>query len=195
MFSKIASFVENPLYDDGAISDVAHISIGRLCVEINARDEQRNEVPVVNERGETFMKKVIYEFTPPKCSHCCLFGHFDAHCRFGGRAKAANVVVPQQVWMKKHNRVKEIVVEEKKQEDVEEHSQSFGQGLVQQCVAAIDKGIFCERGLDEAVAGHGMDILHIKIKKLKVKLKELNATEFSNISTRVLEKHHELVGI
>ncbi|GAA0144390.1 hypothetical protein LIER_04850 [Lithospermum erythrorhizon] len=33
------------------------------------------------------------------------------------------------------------------------------------------------------------------MKKLKGRLKELNCREYSNISTRVVEKHHEIVAI
>ncbi|GAA0185885.1 hypothetical protein LIER_33173 [Lithospermum erythrorhizon] len=47
----------------------------------------------------------------------------------------------------------------------------------------------------ENINGHGMEIMHKKMKMLKESLKELNIREYSNISTRVIEKHHELVPI
>ncbi|GAA0159767.1 hypothetical protein LIER_16472 [Lithospermum erythrorhizon] len=44
----------------------------------------------------------------------------------------------------------------------------------------------------EEMQGHGLDILHRKMKMLNGKLRELNEASYSHISTRVLEKYHEL---
>ncbi|GAA0160296.1 hypothetical protein LIER_16880 [Lithospermum erythrorhizon] len=81
------------------------ISFARLCVEVDASRPFPNEVPLVNERKEEFMQKVIYEYVPNVCNHCKLFGHEDAYCKFGGRAvvkdKVSNVQA-QQKWQVKH---------------------------------------------------------------------------------------------
>ncbi|GAA0139127.1 hypothetical protein LIER_00736 [Lithospermum erythrorhizon] len=43
--------------------------------------------------------------------------------------------------------------------------------------------------------GNGMEILHCKLKEARVELKKLNHDEFSNISSRVIEKQVKLEGI
>ncbi|GAA0160295.1 hypothetical protein LIER_16879 [Lithospermum erythrorhizon] len=48
---------------------------------------------------------------------------------------------------------------------------------------------------EECVEGNSMQVLVYKMKCLKKHLKQLNNEAFSNISTRVTEKHHELVNL
>ncbi|GAA0144391.1 hypothetical protein LIER_04851 [Lithospermum erythrorhizon] len=109
MFSKIASYVGNPLYADGATSDIARIAYARLYVEVNAKNEQPDEVPLVNERKETFMQKMMYEFKPLKCVHCCIFGHSEDHYRYGGKKKSNK---QHEIWVEKQG-VESKVEEEK----------------------------------------------------------------------------------
>ncbi|GAA0159093.1 hypothetical protein LIER_15959 [Lithospermum erythrorhizon] len=51
MFSKIGSYLGNPLYADGATSDVAHISYARIYVEVEAAKEIPEVVPLVDENN------------------------------------------------------------------------------------------------------------------------------------------------
>ncbi|GAA0180484.1 hypothetical protein LIER_30115 [Lithospermum erythrorhizon] len=93
MFSKIVSYVGNPL----------------LSVEVDVEHEQPDEVPLVNERKETFMKKVIYEFKPLKCMHYCVFGHSKDHCKYGGKKKRNK---KHEMWVEKQSgesRVEEVL--------------------------------------------------------------------------------------
>ncbi|GAA0144253.1 hypothetical protein LIER_35895 [Lithospermum erythrorhizon] len=80
MFSKIGSYIEVPLFVNGATSEVARVSFARLYVEVGASTELPKEVPLVDENGVEFMQKI-----PPCCSHCALFGYDLKHYRFGGK--------------------------------------------------------------------------------------------------------------
>ncbi|GAA0149630.1 hypothetical protein LIER_08764 [Lithospermum erythrorhizon] len=48
------------------------------------------------------------------------------------------------------------------------------------------------RIINEEIEGNDMDMLHIRLKNDRGRLKALNNEEFSNIDTRVIEKGHEL---
>ncbi|GAA0170819.1 hypothetical protein LIER_25000 [Lithospermum erythrorhizon] len=103
MLSKIGSFIENPLFADGATAEFSRISFVRLYIKIDVDKEVSNHVPLVNERGQEFLQRVEYEGIPPKCSHCKLFGHDVEHCRFGGSTgrieRQKEVEVMSQVWV------------------------------------------------------------------------------------------------
>ncbi|GAA0142097.1 hypothetical protein LIER_03073 [Lithospermum erythrorhizon] len=91
-----------PLYADGATSELLWIFFARICIEVDVSKELPDKVPLVNERNEEFMQAIIYEFVPLVCKHCCLFGHLDKHCRYGGRVNAKeHEVVQRREWQPK----------------------------------------------------------------------------------------------
>ncbi|GAA0150834.1 hypothetical protein LIER_09686 [Lithospermum erythrorhizon] len=83
MLSKIGSYLGNPLFAHGATTDMAQISYARIYVEIEAGKVIPDVVPLVNEHDEEFLQTV-------DCCHCKLFGHDDAHCKFGGAPMGVN---------------------------------------------------------------------------------------------------------
>ncbi|GAA0177572.1 hypothetical protein LIER_29720 [Lithospermum erythrorhizon] len=77
--------VKFPINVDGATSELVRISFARVYIEVDASKELPNKVPLMNERNEEFQQAVIYEYVPPVCKHCSLFGYLDKHCRFVGK--------------------------------------------------------------------------------------------------------------
>ncbi|GAA0164092.1 hypothetical protein LIER_19809 [Lithospermum erythrorhizon] len=74
IFSKIASYIGTPLYDDSATSKMARLSFGRLCIEVDAAKVLPKEVPL------------------------------DEHFKFGGRKTIpaqVNVNVGKRMWKPK----------------------------------------------------------------------------------------------
>ncbi|GAA0186038.1 hypothetical protein LIER_33326 [Lithospermum erythrorhizon] len=55
MILKIWTCKSNLKRRDGATFDIAQIAYARLCVEIIVKNEQPDDIPLVNERMETFM--------------------------------------------------------------------------------------------------------------------------------------------
>ncbi|GAA0148524.1 hypothetical protein LIER_43009 [Lithospermum erythrorhizon] len=84
MFSKIGSFLGNPLFADGATSEISRVSYARLYVEIEAKKEIPDFVSLVNASGVEFRQKLECEWKLPVCKHCLVFCHDLAHCRYGG---------------------------------------------------------------------------------------------------------------
>ncbi|GAA0166916.1 hypothetical protein LIER_40273 [Lithospermum erythrorhizon] len=70
MFSKIGSYLDNPLFANGASSEMARVSYARIYLEVEAKNEIPKFVPLVNECGVEFQHKVECEWRPPVCSHC-----------------------------------------------------------------------------------------------------------------------------
>lgn len=73
-FSRIASSIGKPIHVDEATAGRKRLDFARVCVEISAKDELPEEI-VVRANGETAAIRVEYQWLPPKCPECKVFGH------------------------------------------------------------------------------------------------------------------------
>ncbi|GAA0148042.1 hypothetical protein LIER_36639 [Lithospermum erythrorhizon] len=96
MLSKIGSYIGVPLIANSATSTMERMSYARVYVEVRADHELPDFVPLVNNFGDEFRQKVVYDWIPPKYSHCKLFRHDDKWCEYGGASlvdKQGEIVV------------------------------------------------------------------------------------------------------
>lgn len=73
-FSRIASSIGRPIHVDEATAGKKRLDFARVCVEISANDDLPDEI-VVRANGEAVTIRVEYQWLPPKCSECKVFGH------------------------------------------------------------------------------------------------------------------------
>ena len=95
--SLIASKIGKPMMLDSYTNQMCNSSWGRhsfarALIEIDAKDKMRDELTIAipNNSGDGFSKQIIkidYEWRPPQCMHCCVFGHEDNKCPMQPKAK------------------------------------------------------------------------------------------------------------
>ena len=84
--SYLASAVGNPLYADSITESCRRLTFARVCVEIDAAKPMINEFLLHTNSGaeEATPKfltiKVVYQWKPPVCLVCELFGHSTSSC-------------------------------------------------------------------------------------------------------------------
>nr|XP_043615889.1 uncharacterized protein LOC122587788 [Erigeron canadensis] len=88
--SLLASKLGTPKMLDAYTSSMCTDAWGRISyagalIKISAKSEYKNElsiaIPEMNGAGYTKeLMKVEYEWKPPRCSHCCVFGHLTDQC-------------------------------------------------------------------------------------------------------------------
>lgn len=83
--SKIASAVGKPLYADNMTEDLRRTTFARICVEVNAKLDLPERFSL-KFNGELVPIVCDYQWKPPRCPRCCVFGHI---CRSGDGAEDA----------------------------------------------------------------------------------------------------------
>ena len=88
--SAVASGVGNPLIMDKMTTNVCHEGAGRLgyarvLVKVSADRELKDKVEICYKNGKNEVKcskfvNVEYDWKPPVCSHCSVFGHTLSKC-------------------------------------------------------------------------------------------------------------------
>jgi len=73
-FSRIASTIGRPIHVDQATATKKRLDYARVCIEISAGDELPDEV-IVKINGDAVAVRVEYQWIPPKCTACKVFGH------------------------------------------------------------------------------------------------------------------------
>ncbi|GJT98779.1 RNA-directed DNA polymerase, eukaryota, reverse transcriptase zinc-binding domain protein [Tanacetum coccineum] len=92
--SAIASSLGKPMMMDTNTAAMCHKGIGnfdfaRVLVEMDAEKELKKEIVIQyrdknnNVKGSKTVK-VVYDWMPPACTKCKVFGHDNRHCRKGG---------------------------------------------------------------------------------------------------------------
>ncbi|PWA53713.1 hypothetical protein CTI12_AA394610 [Artemisia annua] len=66
---------------------VGRVGYARVMVEVSAKKCLPDIIEMIyrNKNGGEICRKtvnVVYDWTPPRCSHCCVFGHSDKMCKF-----------------------------------------------------------------------------------------------------------------
>ncbi|XP_043697145.1 uncharacterized protein LOC122647916 [Telopea speciosissima] len=78
--SSIASVIGKPIATDKMTMTKERLSYARLCVEIEATHDVPEQVAVHDDEGLVFFQKVKYEWCPPRCNSCMIFGHATSQC-------------------------------------------------------------------------------------------------------------------
>jgi hypothetical protein len=78
-FSRIASAIGRPIHVDKATEKRHRISSARICIEIDAQCDLPDSVEIQVD-SESVTVHVEYQFIPPKCSKCLVFGHPSSRC-------------------------------------------------------------------------------------------------------------------
>ncbi|GJR98189.1 RNA-directed DNA polymerase, eukaryota, reverse transcriptase zinc-binding domain protein [Tanacetum coccineum] len=88
--SALASRIGNPMVMDNVTATMCKMGVGRVgfarvLVEVSAKKPLPYEIEVVykNEAKEVICRKivkVVYDWKPPCCSTCCVFGHSSLQC-------------------------------------------------------------------------------------------------------------------
>jgi hypothetical protein len=78
--SYIASAVGRPLDTDTLTAAKNRISFARVCVEIDASSDFVDEFDLQCGNGEWITIFAELEWTPARCSSCCVFGHSNSAC-------------------------------------------------------------------------------------------------------------------
>ncbi|CAA0811108.1 Unknown protein, partial [Striga hermonthica] len=76
---SIASCIGNPIETDAATANRSRLSVARVCMEIDLRDEFIKAIEL-DQAGKTTIQKVVYERVPPLCTLCSHVGHGAAEC-------------------------------------------------------------------------------------------------------------------
>ncbi|XP_043697496.1 uncharacterized protein LOC122648332 [Telopea speciosissima] len=81
------------------------LSYARLCVEIEADYEFPDQVAVYDDDGLAFYQKITYEWSPPRCNSCRVFGHSSGQCGIN-----LNKQMPssQKEWRVKSNKSPQV---------------------------------------------------------------------------------------
>lgn len=100
--SRIASSVGKPLHVDKATANKQRLDYARICVEIDAGDDLPTEV-MVKVNGESVVVEIEYQWLPPKCTECKVFGHSSDSCGLKPTCKPSNTSSNwQNVGTRKH---------------------------------------------------------------------------------------------
>lgn len=78
-FSKIASTIGKPLHVDQATAKKLRLDYARICVEIDAGTELPDDVEITI-NGEAVIVALQYQWLPPICTDCKVFGHPTGSC-------------------------------------------------------------------------------------------------------------------
>lgn len=91
-FSKIGSAIGKPIHVDEATSKRRRLDYARICVEIEASDELPTDI-AISVNAESVMVGVEYQWLPPRCENCKVFGH---SC---SPKAASKTTIPANEWV------------------------------------------------------------------------------------------------
>ena len=96
--SSVASVVGVPLYAAEATENFRRINYARICIDLDASRPLVKEFEVITHRFEqgSLVKgkaiiKVAYQWKPPACLDCRIFGHYLEDCRHISQSGEDNV--------------------------------------------------------------------------------------------------------
>ncbi|GJV50140.1 zinc finger, CCHC-type containing protein [Tanacetum coccineum] len=92
--SALASSLGKPMLMDTMTATMCHKGVGnfkyaRVLMEMDAEKEFKKEIVIQYRDKDNNIKgsktvKVVYDWKPPACTHCRVFGHDIRHCKKGG---------------------------------------------------------------------------------------------------------------
>ncbi|KAK8702479.1 hypothetical protein V6N13_020833 [Hibiscus sabdariffa] len=110
-----------PLYMDSITTNRQRLAYAKVCVEMSAGVCVPKVIPVYLKDGSVALVGVEVPWLPPRCSHCCIFGHAENLCKVGHE--------PSKVWIPKASIATDDVVKGKRivtSKDVDIASSSMG---------------------------------------------------------------------
>lgn len=78
--SKITSKIGNPICCDEATRDRTRVSHARVLVEVDAKCQPPESVPILLPNGVLHVQMIEYEHIPKLCTDCKRFGHYASAC-------------------------------------------------------------------------------------------------------------------
>ncbi|XP_043687851.1 uncharacterized protein LOC122639080 [Telopea speciosissima] len=76
----IASVIGKPICMDQRTAQRERLSFARLYVLVSATDGLPDLIPISLEDGSVLQQPIVYEWAPPHCSACKVFGHSTSSC-------------------------------------------------------------------------------------------------------------------
>ncbi|KAK8613315.1 hypothetical protein V6N13_101080 [Hibiscus sabdariffa] len=76
----LASALGKPLYTDRPTMLKQNLEFAKICVNIDAKFVLPKFIPVELSKGNCIDVGVEIVWPPPKCEHCCIFGHLGENC-------------------------------------------------------------------------------------------------------------------
>ncbi|XP_043697195.1 uncharacterized protein LOC122647973 [Telopea speciosissima] len=80
--SSIGSVIGKPIMTDKMTRSMERLSYAHLCVKVAADKDLPSSIPVYRDDGVAFNQRVAYDWKPPRCKHCRVFGHLIDSCKF-----------------------------------------------------------------------------------------------------------------
>lgn len=99
--SFIASRFGKPLFTDSMTATWKHLAFARVCVELEALKSLERSLTIILPYGKEIVIDAEYEFYPPRCFSCLVFGHSDAKCL---QNRADNTSAPFNAGLKKQSK-------------------------------------------------------------------------------------------
>ncbi|KAL5706165.1 hypothetical protein ACHQM5_024370 [Ranunculus cassubicifolius] len=95
-YSRLASAIGTPLYTDRKTELKGGGDYARICIDVKASSKFPTVVPVVVDKVKVFKVAVTYNWKPPKCPHCLIFGHDENNCPKYRQVKPITLWVPKE---------------------------------------------------------------------------------------------------
>ncbi|KAL5701522.1 hypothetical protein ACHQM5_026848 [Ranunculus cassubicifolius] len=99
--SRIASAIGEPLFPDRKTEQKAKTDYARICIDVKATSTFPTIIPVVVDKKRVFKVTAEYNWRPPRCMQCKVFGHSESNCSRVHKGKK------QTVWAEKEKAVEE----------------------------------------------------------------------------------------
>ncbi|XP_043725540.1 uncharacterized protein LOC122672107 [Telopea speciosissima] len=74
--SRIGSVIGYPLYIDARTLKMDRLSFARIYVDVSADCAPPSSITISEEDGFSFVQSIRFDWLPPHCIHCKLFGHY-----------------------------------------------------------------------------------------------------------------------
>lgn len=96
MLSKIGSVCGRPMYCDKCTLSKVKLGFARILVEMDSSGDFPDLIDLIDEQGNVFRQKVVYDWKPSVCSICRRFGHLGKDCKNNRQEKMVWRVKPVQ---------------------------------------------------------------------------------------------------
>ncbi|KAL5725828.1 pectinesterase [Ranunculus cassubicifolius] len=100
-FSRVASAIGRPLYADRKTELKTKTDYARICIEVKATSTFPTAIPVVVDKKRVFRVSAEYNWRPPRCTHCKVFGHSEDNC-------PKHKVQQKSVWIPKEASIENL---------------------------------------------------------------------------------------
>ncbi|KAF5193761.1 Dna polymerase iii, partial [Thalictrum thalictroides] len=116
-FSKVGSTIGVPLFVDKLTEERRRPAYARMCIEVDTSCKFHKDVTMVLDQKKAFTIPVEYNWKPPRCTHCDVFGHTDKKCP----SKPKKTEKGATVWLQRGVMTNLEVSEEHKEEESNVH--------------------------------------------------------------------------